>query len=266
MRTTIIALGFPLLAFGAQHAHNYAHRLAYALADRAIYTEVVTVNEILTITIDTSSITSSMVTGDVPLTSAPANSISSKSLDGHRIEPTTVANDNPFPSLVPVANSAIIKNSCEYPVYIWSMGHESCNGPAADCELVQANSTYTEPLRKCSDGGVSLKISKDKSAASPMQFEYSVWSNEVMVSYDISYLVCMNNENGEKDLSGCAGHDGGIQAVGGGDCPDYHCTAGKWCDQQAYVVVEFDYLPDAPVGGCTVDKGIAFELCAGNRG
>lgn len=109
-----------------------------------------------------------------------------------------------------------------------------------------------------------MKVSKEKSAASPMQFEYSVWPNEVMVSYDISYLDCMNNKNGEKDLSGCAGHDGGIQAVGGGDCPDYRCPAGKWCDKHAYVVAEFGYLPNAPVGGCTVDKGIAFELCAGN--
>lgn len=188
--------------------------------------------------------------------------------DNQRIEPTfssNESNNNPYQTLVPIANSALIKNSCDYVVYVWSAGHPTCQGPGANCTVIAPNSTYTETLRRCQDGGVSLKVSKDTSAVKPMQFEYSVWKDDVMVSYDISYLDCMINENGEKDLSGCAGHDGGIQAVGGGDCPDYHCLAGKWCDKQAYVVAEFDYQPNAPVGGCTVEKGIAFELCAGKR-
>jgi len=134
--------------------------------------------------------------------------------------------------------------------------------------LIAPNSTYTEGLRICKDGGISLKVSKTESAQKPIQFEYSVWATDnKTVSYDISYLDCMNNKNGEKDLSNCAGHEGGIQAVAGmpGDatCPDYQCAAGEWCDVQAYVVAEFDYKPGAPVGSCDVDKGIAFELCAG---
>lgn len=103
-----------------------------------------------------------------------------------------------------------------------------------------------------------------------MQFEYSVWpTDNSLVSYDISYLDCMKNKEGEKDLSACVGHEGGIQAAGGASdderCPDYYCKANEWCDQQAYVVAEFDYKPGAPVGACAVDKGIAFEVCAGNR-
>jgi hypothetical protein len=34
----------------------------------------------------------------------------------------------------------------------------------------------------------------------PMQFEYAVWDDKRTVSYDISYLDCMKNENGEQDL------------------------------------------------------------------
>jgi hypothetical protein len=160
----------------------------------------------------------------------------------------------------------MILNSCDYPVYVWSAGDSSCTGEAASAKLIDPNESHIEPFRICHDSGISLKVSKTDSAAHPMQFEYSVWPNHVMVSYDISYLDCMVNSNGEKDLSNCAGHDGGIQASGGGDCPDYHCLAGEWCDVQAYVVAEFGYLPGAPVGGCTVDKGVAFELCASRRG
>ncbi|KAF2851415.1 hypothetical protein T440DRAFT_517409 [Plenodomus tracheiphilus IPT5] len=176
--------------------------------------------------------------------------------------PTT--DSNSFHELEPVPGSASVKNSCDYPVYIWSVGHESC-GPGKECQLIASNSTYTEGLRFCRNGGISLKVSKTKTAEKPMQFEYSVWATDnKTVSYDISYLDCMNRENGMKDLSNCAGHDGGIQVVAGdAGCPQYHCAADEWCDVQAYVVAEFDYKPGAPVGACAVAKGIAFELCAG---
>lgn len=179
----------------------------------------------------------------------------------------SLSKDKPFPPLEPITGSVSVKNSCEYPVYLWSEGHQSC-GAGAECQQIAANSTYTEEMRTCAEGGIALKVSKTKVMHEPMQFEYSVWPNKKTVSYDISYLNCMKNKNGEKDLGGCAGHERGIQAVGGGlddaGCPDYHCKAGEWCDQQAYVVAEFDYKPGAPVGACAVDKGIAFELCAGS--
>jgi hypothetical protein len=75
----------------------------------------------------------------------------------------------------------------------------------------------------------------------------------------------MKNYNGEQDLSACAGHDAGIQAIGGGDCKDFYCHANKWCAVHAYVIPEFGYQDGAPVGGCAPQEGIAFELCAGNR-
>jgi hypothetical protein len=157
----------------------------------------------------------------------------------------------------------MVKNSCDYPVYIWSDGNPSCEGPVAKGKLIEANGTHIEILRKCPSGGVSLKVSKTESAAKPVQFEYSLWLEQSVIFYDISYLDCMSNEDGEKDLRECAGHDGGIQAVGGGDCKGFHCPANEWCDVNAYVVAEFGYQDGAPVGGCSVEKGIAFELCAG---
>jgi hypothetical protein len=153
----------------------------------------------------------------------------------------------------------MLKNSCAYPVYISSTGHSSCEGNSTTASLLSPDDMHIETLRKCAEGGISLKVSKTEDAELPMQFEYTVWQDGSMVSYDISYLNCMKG----KDLSGCAGHDGGIQAVGGGDCKRFSCAAGLYCDQQAYVVAEFGYLPGAPVGGCEVEKGVAFEICAG---
>jgi hypothetical protein len=155
----------------------------------------------------------------------------------------------------------MLKNSCAYPVYIWSDGHPSCQGKSVKGTRIAPGDMHVESLRKCAEGGVSLKVSKTESVDKPMQFEYSVWEDGSMVSYDISYLDCMEGQ----DLRGCAGQDGGIQAVGGGDCKKFACAPGQYCDQQAYVVAEFGYLPGAPVGGCEAAKGIAFELCAGER-
>ena len=63
MRASVIALGLPLLAAGARHAHQHVHRNAHALVDRAIYTEVVTVTEIVTVAVEAVSSTSTMITG-----------------------------------------------------------------------------------------------------------------------------------------------------------------------------------------------------------
>jgi hypothetical protein len=278
----LFALSFLLiLVTGFQHHHGKAHAGAHGVDRRAVKVETVTVTEIeaVTITVNADVLTaSSSSVSAVTFTNGHVYCLKANILrqtdcfqpasaeSQYSAKPTELVTEqggNPFPTLVAVANSAILKNSCEYPVYLWSAGHESCEGPAAEGKLLAANSTHIEKLRECAQGGISLKVSKNNSAAQPMQFEYTVWPDHQMVSYDISYLNCMRNTDGEKDLSDCAGHDGGIQAVGGSDCPDYHCLAGQWCDKNAYVVAEFGYLPGAPVGGCTKEKGIAFELCAG---
>lgn len=277
-----VLLSLPLLGTGAIHNHAKLHKRGHAIANRAVQVEVdvVTITQIVTVTVDTDAASATTSVAAITPSSAPnapaviltsmpssrPDTSSSQSTSIVAETPAAPPNDgsggNPFKALDTVPSSAMIKNSCEYPVYIWSEGNSSCEGPEAKCKLIEANGTHVEPLRKCPDGGISLKISKSEDPTNPMQFEYSVWPDHKTVSYDISYLNCMTNG---KDLSQCAGHDGGIQVVGGGDCKDFFCAAGQSCNAMAYTVAEFDYQPNAPVGGCEVDKGIAFELCAGLR-
>jgi hypothetical protein len=157
----------------------------------------------------------------------------------------------------------MVHNSCQYPVYISVVGNPTCEGPSVAGKLIEANGTYIETARKCTEGGVSFKLSKDKTTTNPMQFEYSIWTERQILFYDISYLDCMGKEVGSKNLSGCVGHERGIQAVGGGDCRAFQCGPGEYCASQGYVVAEFGNLDGAPVGGCALDMGVAFEICAG---
>ncbi|KAF2825687.1 hypothetical protein CC86DRAFT_394587 [Ophiobolus disseminans] len=259
MLVNIAILSLPLLATSARHGHNHARGHKQVLEQRSAEANIVAVTDTVTVT--------------VTVTAAPASSSAAQSSttivttkETLPAEKNTNGGEQGFQDLQPVANSATIKNSCPYSVYISSVGDPSCEGDAAEGKLVEANGTYTETFRKCVNGGVSLKVSKTEDASRPMQFEYALWKDKPdTVSYDISYLDCMKNQNGEKDLSECAGHDGGIQAMGGGsDTPTYRCPANIWCDKKAYVVAEFAYQPGAPVGSCKAEKGIAFELCGGS--
>ncbi len=174
---------------------------------------------------------------------------------------------NPYKTIAPAGGSASVVNSCDYAVYVESVGQDSCD-KGGQRQLVGPRSNYTEEIRYCTSGGISLKVSKSDTMQNPMQFEYTVWNNKNKVSYDTSFLDCLKNDHGQKDLSACPGAEKGIQAVAGAGhtiCPNFFCLGGEWCDQQAYVVAEFDYKPGAPVGACPVDQGLAFELCAGNR-
>jgi len=91
----------------------------------------------------------------------------------------------------------MVKNSCTYPVYLWSVGDPTCDGEAAAGKVIDANGTYVETFRKCTNGGVSLKTSKTQDATKPMQFEYAIWQTQSdMVSYDMN---CMNKA--DRDLT-----------------------------------------------------------------
>lgn len=263
MKVATVSVLLPSLVAGSL---NHAHKHHHGLHQRALVTEVIVVTEVVTETRTEEPTTATS-------TLSPPSSVNSTTSVAYTLAPSSTAAKpsgddakNPYQTLIPTANKASVVNSCDYPVFIWSAGNKSCDGADTQRYRIESNSTYTEDLRSCKEGGISLKLSKTESAAEPMQFEYTVWPNDKnTVSYDISYLDCMKNKKAEKDTSGCAGHDGGIQAVGGGDCKKYYCLAGEWCDQMAYVVEEFGYLPNAPVGACKVDQGIAFELCAENR-
>jgi hypothetical protein len=174
-----LALSLPLLATGAFHQHAHV-----GLHDRALVTEVITVTEVVTKTIifDPASIISSSSptplpegsvtkTVEIEVPSATPSDSSNSSTNG-----------NPFKELATEPHSVIVQNSCAYDVYVSSVGHSSC-GPGVDCKLVPAGTSHTENMRACSKGGISLKVSKTSQMLSPMQFEYTVWANQEVVSY-----------------------------------------------------------------------------------
>ncbi|KAI4683773.1 uncharacterized protein J4E84_006611 [Alternaria hordeiaustralica] len=275
---TLIAMTMPLLAAGANIGHRHSHKHE-KVNPRAMQTNVVIVTEtiFMTVTLDsTSSSASSGCSITTVSTSLPEPSVTVEvpqkgipdvaSTSATSVTPSAApsAPDGMYATLDSVANQAIIVNSCDYDVYVSSIGDDKqCdNSPGSDCVTVSANSTYSEPIRTCNGSGISLKVAKSTSMDNPMQFEYTVWDDKIQVSYDISYLDCMTKDG--TNFDNCAGHEKGIQAAAK-DGPSFECAANEPCAAEAYVVPEFGYLPDAPVGRATVDKGVAFEICAGNR-
>ncbi|KAI4628398.1 hypothetical protein J4E83_002948 [Alternaria metachromatica] len=274
----IVALALPLFAAGANIGHRHSHKHE-KVNPRAMQTNVVIVTETIFMTVTLESTSSSAPSGcsiTTVSTSLPEPSVTVEvpqkgvpdvaSTSAASVTPSGAppAPDGMYAPLNSVPNQAIIVNSCDYDVYVSSIGdNKQCdNSPGSDCVTVSANSTYTEPIRTCHKSGISLKVAKSKSMEKPMQFEYTVWDDHVQVSYDISYLDCMDKDG--TNFDNCAGHEKGIQAAAK-DGPVFQCVANEPCAQQAYVVPEFGYLPDAPVGGSTIDKGVAFEICAENR-
>ncbi|KAI4960757.1 hypothetical protein J4E86_002382 [Alternaria arbusti] len=274
----IVALALPLLATGAHLGHRHSHKHE-KVNPRAMQTNVVIVTEtiFMTVTLDSTSSSASSgcsittvstslpepsITVEVPQKGVP--DVASTSVASATPSATPSSADGMYASLDSVANQAIILNSCDYDVYVSSIGDDKqCdNSPGSDCVTVSANSTYSEPIRTCNGSGISLKVAKSTSMDNPMQFEYTVWDDKIQVSYDISYLDCMTKDG--TNFDNCAGHEKGIQAAAK-DGPSFECAANEPCAAEAYVVPEFGYLPDAPVGRATVDKGVAFEICAGNR-
>lgn len=61
------------------------------------------------------------------------------------------------------------------------------------------------------------------------------------------------------------GHQEGLRAVAGPQCRAFHLEPGATDEGQAYFIPENGYKPNAPVGGCPSEGGVAFELCAGSQ-
>jgi hypothetical protein len=95
-----------------------------------------------------------------------------------------------------------------------------------------------------------------------MQFEYTAMAKpDGKLWYDLSLIDCINTKEG------CPGHEGGFRAVGGdgSTCKSFTCRKSEPCNTQAYIIPENGYQPNAPVGVCSVEAGVVFELCAMNR-
>ncbi|CAI6340930.1 unnamed protein product [Periconia digitata] len=165
-----------------------------------------------------------------------------------------------FNRLIPLPNTGSIRNSCGYDVYVWSVG---CTNSATNVKI-NAGSTWTEPLRRCNNGGVVYKVSKKEGDdRAVMQFEAGLYPDQDMVQYDLSYLNCMVPQT--TDLSACAGWEGGHQAVSGKGCQVFVCNPGEYCDGSSYTVAEFGNQFGGlvhPNAGCASTYGVAFELCA----
>ncbi|KAL5397296.1 hypothetical protein PMIN02_002389 [Paraphaeosphaeria minitans] len=181
-----------------------------------------------------------------------------------------------FHKLTTTPNHGSIKNSCNYEVYVDSMG---C-GKGAQHQLIPAGHTWTEPLRSCpaAQGTVVYKVTKADAPSKPIQFEVGLSIEPGMensVWYDISFLDCMRPNT--TDLSACPGWEGGVQCVPGKQgCQVFVCGAGEYCDGSTYTVPEFGIIVSgayknddwrvkagSPVTSCdTRQEGVAFELCA----
>lgn len=273
-----IVMALPLLIAGARVGQGHAHGIAHSeLHRRVVVTDVVVVTTTLitTVTVEPSSSSSSAIisatdsasfTVEHPGKDTPATVSTSAPPTIAPIQEPSNNKGSSYPSLIPEPSSATVINSCVYDIYVSSVGDKSCRpGPGSTCQLIASNTTYREAIRVCDKSGISLKVSKTKDMTKPMQFEYTVWEDKKTVSYDISYLDCMTEKDGQKDMTGCVGYETGIQAASGTDCPAYKCVGNVVCTKEAYVVAEFGYQPGAPVGACTVNQGVAFELCAENR-
>ncbi|KAG9191141.1 hypothetical protein G6011_09229 [Alternaria panax] len=266
---SVIAFTLPLLVAGAHLGHRHNHN--HADVQRcAVKTEAVVVTETVYLTLTVAPSSSSPESSScaaVTTSAAVIPSITVKLPEKGPSDITSASASSSAHLYAPLnceSHAAIIVNSCDYDVYVSSIGNVETCGPGNICKLVPANSTYSEPVRSCGNSGISLKVSRTESMAQPMQFEYTVWPDATTISYDISYLDCQVKTDGTFDFSACVGHEKGIQAAAPGG-PVFECAAKEPCAQMAYIEPEFGYLPGAPVGSSTIAKGVAFEICAENR-
>ncbi|CAG5181302.1 uncharacterized protein ALTATR162_LOCUS9694 [Alternaria atra] len=251
-----IAFVLPLLAAGAHlgHRHSYDHADIY---HRAVKTNIVVVTETAytTLTVDlissspessscavatTSAAPPPSITVKLPekgpsdIASASASSSAVQSSSAPPKSPSS--NGNHYAPLNSEPHTAIIVNSCDYDVYVSSIGDVKTCGPGNICKLVPANSTYSEPIRTCYKSGISLKVSKTEAMTQVMQFEYTVWDDKTTMSYDISYLDCQVKTDATTfDFSACVGHEKGIQAAAK-DGPVYSPTRIGLLSQTRWIV------------------------------
>ena len=81
-----------------------------------------------------------------------------------------------------LAGSAIVKNTCSTPVYLWSVG----DGPGA-MHTIPPGGSFSEPFRaKGNGGGISLKVSRSTTMYPHEQIEYTVSGDRVF--YDLSFI------------------------------------------------------------------------------
>lgn len=116
------------------------------------------------------------------------------------------------------ANTLVVHNYCDYDIHYLHLG----NGLNNQGTLAK-RSTIEQPL-----SGTVFKASKSSDMSKDILIEYANVNGNVF--YDLSLITCMSGT----DLSGCAGHDGGLQ-LGNQQGMSFQCPAGSWCDDQVYL-------------------------------
>ncbi|KAE8149611.1 blastomyces yeast-phase-specific protein [Aspergillus avenaceus] len=86
--------------------------------------------------------------------------------------------------LASAVGNAVVKNSCDHPVYLWSVG-----GSVGEKQTIESGKSFSEPFRHdASSGGVSLKITTVDNGlynGSP-QLTYAYTLDNAGVWYDLS--------------------------------------------------------------------------------
>lgn len=110
--------------------------------------------------------------------------------------------------LVSAVGNAVVKNSCDFPVYLWSVG-----GSVGPKKTIQPGGSYTETFRHDpQSGGISLKITSENdglyNGAPQLNYAYTLDGNNVW--YDLSTVF---GSPFEGDRLRVKPSDGGCQSI-----------------------------------------------------
>lgn len=114
-----------------------------------------------------------------------------------------------------------VHNYCPYDIYFRHLGL----GGSQESGKITAGTNLVRPL-----SGTVFKAYKTPAMTQDVLVEYSVNPQTGAMWYDLSLLTCMQGAN----LSGCAGHEQGLQ-LGNAVSHSFQCAPGLWCDDQAYL-------------------------------
>ncbi|EAS36563.3 GPI anchored cell wall protein [Coccidioides immitis RS] len=151
-------------------------------------------------------------------------------------------------SIFPVALGAgtvIIENQCADDVYLWSTAEK-----ASEMKTFHSGEKYTEQYRlNKNGGGISIKMSLDKSMKDISQIEYTLDGQKVW--YDLS------------NIDGYPFKDGGVSiAPSDSSCPKVYCAAGDAKCKEAYNKSDDNDATKA----CASTADLQVQLCAEKKG
>ncbi len=159
---------------------------------------------------------------------------------------------------------AIITNSCNYPVYLWSV-IKGMGCPTDAMFTLQPGAVYHENLRNDSaTTGISIKMSKTQQCGGSdiAQLEYFLnGAGAYAANYlDMSYIDCPGETcpTRQEGFHMVAGSQTGNQVASADNsiCPVISCNSPASCAKWSYI------QPDDPqTRSCALDASISLNLC-----